>query len=507
MNEDIIKRAEKASSEWRAGIKESKKKQIRYIADFHGLVDLVDEDGRVRFLTSNLQILSEVKIDSEIYSPPPHDKLPRNLLIPRADEVLNHAREHGESGDSGESGVCRACTQLYYDLLKYHQEISELPDPDLYHLIVCWDFHTHFIEKFNFSPIIYFYSVAERGKSRTLKGMLNVARRGIRKVDISDAQLLRDCTDLRATIGFDMMDFWDKVRQAGSVDVALNRYERGSTVSRINRPDKGAFQDVDYYDVFGPTILATNEIINDIADTRAISIIMRKSHKEFENEVVPEDALPLKERLISCRLAHFKDSLPQVRKIAKSRLGDITRPLFQILLKVNPQEEERFIKLVKKIEDTRLTDKSGSIDAEIIQAWMDVEHEIVNGVLANALVATGFNKDKSDKEQLTPRRIGNRLRAFGFQPTHTGNHALGFFWDKDLTERLAKEYGVLPSETSESPEIPESQKNEAEEIQPKTCYTCRGQEWWRRPDGELICARCHPPTSGEQIIEQVEEET
>lgn len=499
-DDSIIKQAEKERDNWFKEKQGQKgKKQVFYIADFPGLVDLVlSEDNEIKFLTSEAKLIDKVKIGDTIYNPPPKEKLPKNLIIPRASEVVKFAREHIETGETGDSGICRTCTQLYYDLIQYHQEISELPDPDLYHLIVCWDFHTHFIEKSNFSPIIYFYSVAERGKSRTLKGMLNVARRGIRKVDISDAQLLRDCTHLRATIGFDMMDFWDKVKQAGSVDVALNRYERGFTVSRINRSEKGAFQDVDYYDVFGPTILATNEIINDIAYTRAISIIMRKSHKEFENEVVPEDALPLKERLIGCRLAHFNDSLPQVRKIAKSRLGDITRPLFQILLKVNPQEEERFIKLVKKIEDTRLTDKSGSIDAEIIQAWMAVEHEIVNGVLANALVATGFNKDKSDKEQLTPRRIGNRLRAFGFQPTHTGNHTLGFFWDKDLTERLAKEYGVLPSETSESPEIPESPtETEAEEVQPKTCYICGNQKLWRRPDGGLVCALCHPPAMEE----------
>ena len=39
------------------------------------------------------------------------------------------------------------------------------------------------------------------------------------------------------------------------------------------------------------------------------------------------------------------------------------------------------------------------------------------------------------------------------------------------------------------------------------CYTCGSTKKWRRFDGVLVCAECHPPASGEQIIEQVEEET
>ena len=39
------------------------------------------------------------------------------------------------------------------------------------------------------------------------------------------------------------------------------------------------------------------------------------------------------------------------------------------------------------------------------------------------------------------------------------------------------------------------------------CYTCGSTKKWRRFDGVLVCAECHPPASAEQIIEQVEEET
>ena len=363
-----------------------KEQKPTYNAGFSNLCDVVLNDNEPRFLTFDGEVVDQAMIDDVLLQPPPLTGWPPYLKIPRAKKVLNYAQNHGVSGENGVSGVCKGCTHLFYNLVKYHQEVSELPNNDLYYLLALWDFHTYLIEKANYSPIIYFFSVAERGKSRTLKGMTYVAFRGIRKGDIRDAQLLRDCTHLRATLAFDMTDFWEKVKVSGSQDVILNRYERGTTVSRVNRPDKGAFRDTDFYDVFGPTILATNEVISDIADTRSIPIVMRKADRDFDNDITPESGLDFKEQLTAFRLVHFKDELPKVMRIAKSRLGDIVSPLHQILLKIVPKEEERFINLIKNIEKTRLTEKASTIDAEIIQAWVKAQDTVINGVSVSNLL-------------------------------------------------------------------------------------------------------------------------
>lgn len=425
-----------------------KKDKVIFTASFPDLCDLVIDDGKVKFLTFSRNVLDKVEVDGVIYSPPFKSNLPPNLLIASSEKVLEYAQNHDVTDVSDVSDVCKGCTHLYENLLNYHKNISELPDSNLYHLLVAWDFHTYLIEKANFSPIIYFYSIAERGKSRTLKGMTYVAYRGLRKGDIRDAQLLRDCTNIKATLAFDMMDFWDKVKISGSVDVLLNRFERGLTVSRVNRPEKGAFLDTDYYDVFGPTILGTNEIIHDIADTRAIAIIMKKSSKDFENEVLPENSLDLKEQLTAFRLVHFKDNLPKVEKVVKGRLGDITRPLYQIVCKICPENKETFTEMVKKIEKTKLTDKSNSIEAEILLCIDKVSNEIVRGVIACQLITNTFNISKEEKEKLTSRKIGNKIRSLGFSATTTSTGALGFFWDSELFDRLLVEYDVHPLASS-----------------------------------------------------------
>jgi len=378
------------------------KEKKRYCADFPELVDIVKDGEKVKFLVFDGSVQESHKLQDITYYCPQSQQLPPNMQIPRLDRILTYAQNHGVSGDSGISGVCTACTQLYENLLQLHQSISEMPDPGFYHILTLWDFHTHAMEKARYSPIIYFYSVAERGKTRTMKGMTWVARRGIRKGDIKDAQLIRDCTHLKASMAFDMTDFWESVKNAGSQDVILNRYERGLTVSRINRPEKGAFQDTDFYDVFGPTLLATNEIIADIADTRAIPITMIKSERDFENEVDPDELLAFNEQLVAWRMVHLKEEWEQPKKVLRSRLGDIVRPLHQILLRVAPYYEVEFKEIVQKVSETKLTEKSSSITAEILASiHKTVEAgNAINGVFACQLVTNTLNEGKDEKEKL-----------------------------------------------------------------------------------------------------------
>jgi hypothetical protein len=443
------------------------KKQERYIADFPDLVEIVEDEDRVKFLLFDGSVQDTVILEDITYSCPQRRQLPPNMQIPRLDGILTYAQKHGVSGETGVSGVCTACTQLYEKILEMHQTISEMPDPGFYHILALWDFHTFCQEKAQYSPIIYFYSVAERGKTRTMKGMTWVCKRGIRKGDIKDAQLIRDCTNLRASLAFDMTDFWESVKNAGSQDVILNRYEKGLTVSRINRPEKGAFLDTDFYDVFGPTVLATNEIISDIADTRSIPITMLKATRDFEDEVKQCDLLKLNEELVAWRMMHVNCEWEQPRKILKSRLGDIVRPLHQVLLRVAPHYEEAFKEIVKKVSETKLTEKSSSVTAEILLAIEKTAKagNVVNGVFACQIVTNLLNENKDEKEKLKSRRVGSIIKSLGIKATQTNTNTLGFIYKEDLIVRLLGEYGVLVGTIPETPESPDTPEPVSEQTQ------------------------------------------
>jgi len=58
------------------------------------------------------------------------------------------------------------------------------------------------------------------------------------------------------------------------MDILLGRFEKDSMVRRVVKPEKGAFEDSRFFNVFGPTILATNSAIHKILQTRSIPITM-----------------------------------------------------------------------------------------------------------------------------------------------------------------------------------------------------------------------------------------
>jgi hypothetical protein len=76
----------------------------------------------------------------------------------------------------------------------------------------------------------------------------------------------------------------------------------------------------------------------------------------------PEAALPLKERLTAWRAQHLEKALPNCAKPAAGRLGDILKPLLQIIRLVKPEREP-----VKELERGRLLDKADTLEGKILQ--------------------------------------------------------------------------------------------------------------------------------------------
>jgi hypothetical protein len=213
-----------------------------------------------------------------------------------------------------------------------------MPDEKYYDLLAAWVFHTYLLEKFQYSPYLWFFAVWERGKSRTGKGLIYVASRGVHVESLRDAYIVRLANDWQATIFFDVIDLWKKAEKAGAEDVLMNRFEKGTVVPRVNYPDRGPYRDVVYYNIFGPTVVATNVPIGGGLNTRVIQIGM------------PEE------------------DLPDIPKPAFKRLGDITRPLLQVIRLVKPEREPILRELIAELEEEKRKTLAESLDAKIIEA-------------------------------------------------------------------------------------------------------------------------------------------
>lgn len=425
------KSVEQAEENWAAWDEGSQAETSELSASFDQLVDLVlNDQGQLVFLVKEdgqLRMEAEHDIGGKLVIPPPADKI--IWKVPRGSEIIRHSSQDTDSA-------------LFDDLVQYHYALSELPSEDHYRLLAAWVMHTYLVDKFEYSPIPWFHGIAERGKTRTGKGMIYASYRGVHLITLREAHLLRLAQDLKATLFIDVMDLWKKAEAAGSEDILLCRFERGAKVPRVLYPSKGKFRDTVYFNVYGPTVVATNEAVNEIFGSRTTPIIMPESARQFEGDIKPEDGLPFRERLVGFRGRWIDRDLPDVPKPCAGRLGDILRPLRQIVNTVCPNEDW-FLNLIKGLEVQRKHVGADSLDAQVVAAMVQARGSIHNGHLLNEVLLSTLNEKRSEREKITPQKLGKIIARLGFEKYSSGQQR-GFYWKDELVVRLCKRYGINP---------------------------------------------------------------
>jgi hypothetical protein len=393
---------------------------------------------------------------------------PRALpwILPRSSAVLEHY-----------CGLCGACgaswtSALLQDLEQWHQDASDLGRREAYLLLALYDLLTYVIEQTDYLAIICLEAEPERGKSRTGQASAAVMRHGIWLQGIREANLLRDASDRQASLFIDVMDVWKKAEDASCEDILLGRWERGGTVERVLYPDKGPFEDTVSFAVFsGGTIVATNEPIHRILDTRCLRIDMPLTSKRFAGRVQPEAARPLIERLMAWRAYVLQHGLSDADAPADGRLGDILRPLKQVLLIVAPKRIQEFDAIVTWQSTRRKDDLAASIEAAIVRAIHGQKEQGQAGYLVLGVVLNNVNRDQPEKWHKTPKWLGSKVRGLGWKTVRIGHdkHA-ALIWDAALLDRLAKRYGIEddtqtppPTPSDKAPQAPQAPRPSGED--------------------------------------------
>lgn len=288
------------------------------------------------------------------------------------------------------------------------------------------------------------------------RAIITVAYRGIETETMREANLFRWSNDLGATIFLDVKNIWRKAEKENSEDILLKRFESGAKVARVLYPERGPFNDTVYFDIYGPTVIATNETMNNIFATRCLSITMPDASEKIWPDLEPAAALDLKERLTAFRARHLVKPLPEYGKPASGRLGDILRPLGVMMSLVSPDNNKIFDELVKFFVNERNQDRAASIDANLIAAL----DKSINGDMDILIkdITVNYNEGLPEKHILRPETIGHKLHFLGFKPgkQQKGLKTIAFSnsrseiedvkSNRDLFIQLKKHYGLYEND-------------------------------------------------------------
>jgi hypothetical protein len=134
-------------------------------------------------------------------------------------------------------------------------------------------------------------------------------------------------------------------------------------------------------------------------------------------------------------------------------LGDILKPLLQVIRLVKPDRESAFQALVEKIEEKRMLEKSDSLEAQILEAIIRLEAEVDRGILPVKVITDTLNDDRPEKYRFSYQRIGKRLAAMGLDKARASDGASAIIWDEQKIGKMREAYGLeKTSETSDRSE-------------------------------------------------------
>lgn len=418
----------------------SSSKDVKLSACFPGLIDVCEaEDGQLLYLVNQdgQYIFQESAIVNgcEVV-PPDRDDFP--FCLPPAELTMQYINQDDPN--------------LYHDVSNYLQRFSALDEHQwsvVCHFIFLSYLHDH--QDIYYSPILLFHGVAERGKSRTGKSITHLSFRGIHVSELREANILRYCENLKSTLFFDIMDVWKRATQTRCEDLLLGRFEKGQKSSRVLFPDKGPFKDMHHYDVYGPTIIASNEQLFKILDTRCLPITMPIRPGNYENPH-PKSALELKARLTAWRARHLYNGLPDLEPVEgiSGRLWDISKSLF-LINTLLAAESELLRDAVISISIERGESKQETIEGRLVAVIKEITDEqgldrFADWYIRTSTIVTKINEDMPDDKHYSPQYIGRKLKSMSIRHRTVIGRA-----EVVLT---IKEYNILLEQYGFSRELP-----------------------------------------------------
>ncbi|MEA3422039.1 MAG: hypothetical protein U9Q97_10235, partial [Acidobacteriota bacterium] len=346
--------------------------------------------------------------------------------------------------------IARLATEIDAFIKSY----LEMPLDSDYLVLSMWIFHTYLIEKFNTTPILYFYGVKETGKSRAGEVLSELAFRAQRLTSLTEATLFRSVELFKPTLIIDEIKLLGKGGNQGLADLIKTTYKRGLKVSRINLNKYGEDQ-IEYYDTFTPLVICTTESIPDIIESRCILFIMQKnSNPQIERKIDMKWANDLRERLTVFRANYMSQELPEAQYIARGRLNEIMFPLYQTLLMTEPERKSEFIQTVKRIQKNKDNEDGMGLEAEIVKAIDDECRENQDRQFLTQAISKRINEFRSENESISDRVVNNRIRRLGFHKKRFNNGRKGFRINMERLRSLKNKYQIGdtsdPSEPSEA---------------------------------------------------------
>jgi len=332
---------------------------------------------------------------------------------------------------------------LFLEIIEFLHHHLELRDKSAYDVLACFILVTWRFEEFDVVPYLNFLGPKNTGKTRGLELVASLAYRGWLITHPTPAAVFWIVDRYHPTLLEDNYEFWAKETRR-ELDGLFNAgYRKGAVVPRRPR-ERESGSDLDIYNVYCPKGLSGTREPSDALGSRCIRIRMTKTRKAMPMRVDGAWAKELRSKLLQYRFRHLEEPRQENNEILNryGRVGEI----FHALLTVAPDDQIK-VKIAgyaQSLFQDQLEEEATSQEAEAVQAIVTCQDEALDGRLAIKRIVEELNKNRDEKDMMSPEKVGWITKRLGFKkcrmPDQAGNYAI--LLESSLVESLREDYDI-----------------------------------------------------------------
>jgi hypothetical protein len=298
-------------------------------------------------------------------------------------------------------------------------------------LLSLWCIGTYFHRLFKAYPYMLLNGPKASGKTRTLEVVQQIAFNSILSAGMSTASLFRLIENLRPTMLIDEGEaLYDKERKEGFREVLLSGYRNGAKTYRVEESSKDGIKQmvVKEFDLYSPKMLANIQGLEDVLESRCISIVMKPAlDQEIANrelDIDDPDWISIRDDIYFLLMKSWKEIKQHYKETKndgtfRNREWELWHPMIALARFFGADKQATIMEYAKeKVEESRMEETSQTTDHIILRALLD-----------NALKGDGYYSisdirtyvgrcydTESDIPQwMTPSFIGRVLKRLGFR--------------------------------------------------------------------------------------------
>jgi hypothetical protein len=334
----------------------------------------------------------------------------------------------------------------------------EFSDERLYDFFALWSIGTYFFQLFNTYPYVYVGGISQSGKSKLLTLCGCISFNAIPSANMSVASIYRLINNARCSLFIDEIEQLAYRHRGGDFrNILLCGYRKGQYAYRnIVTPDRNFTPEP--FEVYSPKMLANIEGVEDVLESRCISVTMRRgSNRNITNTEVEEND-PKWQQIRDLIYLFLMKNWKEVRQTYSgfendtalaSREWELWKPILSLAKFFdNTDLLERMKNLaLEKSEESRRDDSDTHefILVEVLQSLVKEDgfyrlREIRNE-MANRFESSSW---------LVERYVGRLLRRLGFSDRRRVGCGTEYFFKVSEVTDLAQRLGI--SEVSERSE-------------------------------------------------------